>query len=621
VAHVYNLTEIAKPVISLTLLPGGSLPENTEIFYRACTSPYVLCKAGDYVSPMSDVQSVTTTPTHRTVKVDFAHYSAAAEYSFLWASPGADPGVGGWNDKITNPQCRSIGEGSLYFYCLDRAKLTTWTDDGSSSGWTNNRYQLGDTSNYAYCPVKESGQARLQVSGGTESDPITFDSIYAEAIAQGWAPLATIEKLEFGSPEFPMQYISGYRLNFMRLDIDAGRTGWFIDRGKIIVVDAGWLYFYGPAKLGSYIEDYDLTLDGVQFILTGHSYAYGRIGVSSSTAEVRFYDCSVRSSRYEGFVATPYLGTVYWSGSNWQIIDFLMKGTIETQGTNTGPRFTSAGEDCLIKRFASARHRYAAEFTAADAFQVEDSNFWSYGGTGPISQQLVSDNVERVFWGMNIVGLEGSGESFYLRRKGATYNYWSKLALINSQVVSFSRVRWYSGAGEPPDPVGTGSYVELRYTVDVSVVDDAGAPVSGATVTVRNANALEEFSTTTDALGAITQQIVTSKRNEPEPGVTVNSYVGGLVTEYGPFTLEISADGFETYGSVFDIEDAVSDVIGLNRAGTAFAGALAVEVGSDALEATVADTALIVTLEEIDADLEARTESVTVNENETEVSE
>ncbi|RLE26510.1 MAG: hypothetical protein DRJ50_00775 [Actinobacteria bacterium] len=256
-AHVYTLTTIPKPVLTLTLVAGGSLPENTTLYYRGCTSPYVLCKAGEYVSPVSDVKSITTTPTHRSEQIDFVHHSGAAEYSYLWCCPDTDPGVGGWNDKVTNPESRAMGEGSLYFY----------------------------------------------------------------------------------------------------------------------------------------------------------------------------------------------------------------------------------------------------------------------------------------------------------------------------------KMRWYNRYGELPEqPPGADGYIDLRYSVDVQVVDPDGTAIAGATVTLTNGAGDESFSVLTAADGSIEQQIITAKRNVPEADNAANSYVGGDVTEYGPFVLIIEATGKTAYRSEFEITEAVNDTIGLKTLGTAVVGNIDVEI-------------------------------------------
>jgi len=120
-------------------------------------------------------------------------------------------------------------------------------------------------------------------------------------------------------------------------------------------------------------------------------------------------------------------------------------------------------------------------------------------------------------------------------------------------------VQWYSANGMNP--------VELKFSVNIKVLDAYNNPISGATVKMTNTNGATVINTTTSASGVITEQFVIRTTLAHKAG-SGNGY-GAAYTDqvnYNPFTLEIRAAGWETYRSTMTITDKFNMQITLQRA-------------------------------------------------------
>jgi len=618
VAKTYDLTLPGKPVLALTLEAGGSLEVGVPHYYRVVTAANALTGSCEWLSPASDVQSITPTTTHRSVRLTVTHYSGNPEYFLAWCSKGADPGAGNWNDADTNGHIRTIGDGHLYHYALDRTKLTTWLDDGTSDGWNLDHYRLDGNGggNYSFVPLFEAGKARLTAYGSTPSDPISFDDIYAESITAGWDPAATIEKIELGADP-PVGFMTAYRLNFHFLTFfDQLSTGdeYLVDGDKLIVCNACLVNIRVACDLGEIDSGRDSTHSGIVWILAGHGFTFGRVSFDVASYAARVFDTLVRICEYEWSISTNYLAGFSIRGEDWKFVDLTCKGRRGDQGLNNSISIYDATSACEYRRISTARHRYGGWNSAPEPFTIDALNVWTWGGNGFISYQLRNDDTERVMSGVTIHGIPGEYESLYLRRRSATWGYQTKLALVDSSIYDFSRVRWYGSSTELPEIPG--SYVDLRFSFDVRVADNDGVPIAGATVTLVDSSLVTLFTETTGVDGRIATQTVTERRNEPDPSQgLVSSYIGGVITEYGPFQIVVSADGYDDFQTEFDITEAVSLEVGMNAFQIA-GEALNVELAG-ALEATIADDELTVEVDDLEVAVADDVESVIVDETET----
>ena len=108
----------------------------------------------------------------------------------------------------------------------------------------------------------------------------------------------------------------------------------------------------------------------------------------------------------------------------------------------------------------------------------------------------------------------------------------------------------YLGPLPLPSPLWSGSPVlgcQIKWyaSVDIKVTDKTGNNIVGATVTIKNKNDTQEFSTNTDANGEISEKIVVVK--DEWSGVGIDN----TRTDYNEFTITIEKAGYQTYEKAF----------------------------------------------------------------------
>ena len=87
---------------------------------------------------------------------------------------------------------------------------------------------------------------------------------------------------------------------------------------------------------------------------------------------------------------------------------------------------------------------------------------------------------------------------------------------------------------------------------------------------MKNVNGDEEFVTATGINGVIAEQYVLRYHATPDPAMTVPQYqrqIPDFFFDYGPFTLTVTAPGFDEYVHIADIDEAVDWSISLQASG------------------------------------------------------
>jgi len=108
-------------------------------------------------------------------------------------------------------------------------------------------------------------------------------------------------------------------------------------------------------------------------------------------------------------------------------------------------------------------------------------------------------------------------------------------------------------------PAGNVLTQNIKYTLDLKVIDEYGVAISGATVKMIDVNGNEVFTTTTDTDGNISEQTITTRYNSvTSNGVsrTTLSYdprTGGTLLI--PLTLTINKTNYETYNVTFNLTE------------------------------------------------------------------
>lgn len=125
----------------------------------------------------------------------------------------------------------------------------------------------------------------------------------------------------------------------------------------------------------------------------------------------------------------------------------------------------------------------------------------------------------------------------------------SKLKLINTPSTNYS----YTLGGANVNNSGT---IEIYYTISLSVITIDKQPIQGANIKLFDKNNTLVLDTTTDVNGTISSDII-QKLYKFMPDNTL------AITDYNPFTLVVSKDGYETYTSTFDLTEKYRSVITL----------------------------------------------------------
>ena len=331
-----------KPTLSLALVAGGSLPVGVTLYYRVATASYRYLASG-YLSPISDVQSITTDSAHRSVQLTVTHSTGAAEYTAVWCHEGADPGVGNWLDADTYPDIRYLGQSSLNMGSTTLAKWTLWTDDGTITGWTSSAYQLGIGANYGFVPLYEAGKDYLSITG---TDPTNFEEIYQYCVSQGWPAESTITRVS--TPDVPRYWI---RASQFYLYAPYEETS--VD----LIVDCCVARLYGGTTIGTYDSSADDSSYGIGLILTGHSSMTG--SVSFYGASDLLYDTHFLVMRHDYSAVLPYSAALAFYSSHFEIVDCHEEGLEASYGLDEGLKITGGDATSFIKRVRVHNNRYS----------------------------------------------------------------------------------------------------------------------------------------------------------------------------------------------------------------------------------------------------------------------
>lgn len=126
------------------------------------------------------------------------------------------------------------------------------------------------------------------------------------------------------------------------------------------------------------------------------------------------------------------------------------------------------------------------------------------------------------------------------------YRYASgNISLVNC--TGFSRAKLLTSGSS-----GTSVTTYEKYTVDITVVNKQGDPISGATVTILDNTGAIITSVTTDGSGVMTQQTLTAYS---KTWTSATSYAEGsaIIVDFNPFSIRISSIGYEDYEITMDI--------------------------------------------------------------------
>jgi hypothetical protein len=202
-------------------------------------------------------------------------------------------------------------------------------------------------------------------------------------------------------------------------------------------------------------------------------------------------------------------------------------------------------------------------FTRAWNCLLDKAYLWGYA-----SSDIYNPTIMGVQYALNRVSTVNADKITVLGATGAAvYNDTSGSAILYAKnftakycakiVLIYNDARTYSGYLINPD-VDTWDLtfasspnvtIYRHYTFDLKVTDKDNAPISGATVILKDKDGNVLFTVNTAGDGTIAQQTVSRGY--------YNQANGNTLQEYSPHTLTIAKAGFQTYTKVFTLSDKI----------------------------------------------------------------
>jgi len=350
---------------------------------------------------------------------------------------------------------------------------------------------------------------RIVVSGETAC---TFNSIYNESLRQGWDVVQNLDDTYVFSAK--LYLTNGSILN---------------DQGKIVIFDGGalpnnevneiWIsvasgctIILGTANNTSY------TGSNGCVIYFKNSPSVGYRSNWENYGEVYLYGCTIKS----GINNTN--GILLWRGGKWVFWGCYFDGSTFVsleEMTNSGNEF----KNCIFYKITS----WGSTTTFLDSTIVV-SDFIDPGANNLVYRNCKIYNTGLIWFRSN------SNPKTYIFDSTATnWDYYIINASANNEI--------YRG-----------------YTIGVTVLDSYGQPIPNATVQLYDKNNTLLFNLYTNISGIISPQDVI-ENSWIAQGLPSNNYVETI--NYNPFTLVITAAGYEPYMSKFNLTEKYRGIVTL----------------------------------------------------------
>ncbi len=342
----------------------------------------------------------------------------------------------------------------------------------------------------------------ITVSGETNCN---FEALYQASVAGGWN---VIEK----------PYENVYYLNAM-LSLATNTT--FVDTNKTILIN-GYLI--------------NQTNTNIILVNSGCTLTLGNL--ADSTYKVGNQGCDLKFIHIQGQVGRPLIynnGTInlygckisadstqlvyFWSAGTWKIYSCLLQA-IQFESVN------NVNNDVANTIFINV-YTYSTTLQLSNVRWLLGVPNYGHSNLTLTDCYVINPNPLKIF------------------RSGDT----SKLKLINTPSTNYS----YTLGGANVNNSGT---IEIYYTISPSVITIDKQPIQGANIKLFDKNNTLVLDTTTDVNGTISSDII-QKLYKFMPDNTL------VITDYNPFTLVVSKDGYETYTSTFDLTEKYRSIITL----------------------------------------------------------
>lgn len=545
-AKSFTEFSLTTPVISLSLVAGGTLDPNTTYHYKVMAHSHNRSDNQDYYQSANSIGSITTTSTDLTVKITINQVANAYGYT-IWRCKDIT-GTNPWNDR-SKTSVLNIPGILQPTTVVDSGGATTIFDDNGASDYNQ------PTHLYVY--VLEFALPRGDFNS-TLGDIITMEDL-KNNFAWITRPNTNID--------FPKQYnVAG------SLRIIGANTIWLIKNEDVV--------FWGQVRVisgavGATININELT--GTTFKssksvskLTFRWYTHVGFAMRLDWAVTNIYNAIIAADPLNIVGVTTSFNFYPWirlgGQRNSDIRDVILKGFVEFSFK------PASGYIMTLRNVKCGESRSGLRMGGAGTLDAEDVS------VDGINSGFVADNTnlnERKITGLTI---RRSNADVSLLR----FNMKTKLLLLdpvfpNGAINDWNdkRVQWFSFSKTTTE--WKDEHVKHNYSYDKTILDKDGNSISGVTVDITDGKGVAYPQLTSDANGKVS---VTDGLNlwKYIPNGNFNhvfTYDDGTAT----FTDVSALNTFDLFPDDAAVNDAIYFAVddlwtGINLyAGTAFAAA------------------------------------------------
>lgn len=512
----------------------GQLSASTTYYYSASAIKGDSVALASYVrSAVSSEVSATTTAVKRTIKVSW-DVDAVAPMRTVWRTPvsGDYSYAGQQTGQSAQIDTYAQSVKGQYFdeQCGSTATKNYVLDDGLLLGFTGHA-TMGFYAYYMSTMYRPHPRAEITVGGGTSGTKADFDDILAADAAGGWNAFKMIS-----------------------MNADLGYSGHDIySCTDILIID-------------DYFSDYNFTLytDSALKTLSTSTCTFGNIYHSTYGGYDRmssfilyggitddFYVAFYNSIFYAcNFITAPIDGSrCYTKFPQFQDNCQLYECYIASQSSMEKCSFN--GANIIAKGVTISNPRYGLDMasTAVPTISVED--FTIQNASNGMYILSYPSGGEYTFKGIKMVNITNP-----LKHYRQTYAL--TIHMLNFTIIGTSTME--------DSHIGPNFVVYREWEYDLRVQDVDGNAIEGASVTFTNSLG-EDTVVSTDSSGEIETQNIIDKKHLPGTLVssTYSQYKADDVTNYNPYRIVISKEGYKDYELSMNVLEKQSLTIALEK--------------------------------------------------------